>query len=39
VSEHGRTGTESEVRTMFWVYLVFVACGLVTYTVIGIAHY
>jgi hypothetical protein len=27
------------VRTMFWLYLVFVLCGLVLYTVVGFGHY
>jgi hypothetical protein len=27
------------MRVMFWLYLVFVVCGLVLYTAVGLAHH
>jgi len=27
------------MRIMFWLYLVFVATGLVAYTIVGLGHY
>jgi hypothetical protein len=32
-------GYTGAVRTMFWLYLVFVVCGLALYTVVGLGHY
>jgi hypothetical protein len=34
-----RVAEAEDMRTMFWLYLVFIVTGLVVYTIVGVGHY
>jgi hypothetical protein len=34
-----RVAETEDMRTMFWLYLVFIVTGLVVYTIVGVGHY